>query len=232
LLTKSYRATRLSSPKVPFLSETQFAGERGNICGVDEAGRGPLAGPLSLSLVCFATDTLSKVHSGDLLCGLTDSKKLSPSKRESLYAEILQVAGTVSHVFVSNRFIDRFGLSLSIYAGISSLVRSSNLDDPFLLIDGNYSFRKHELEYGFSFDYRSIVKGDSKVASISAASVVAKVKRDNWMIDRSLQFPEYHFEKHKGYGTKQHYEAIQKFGVTKLHRKSFLANPGLFDACF
>ena len=97
--TKSYQATRHSLVKEPFLSETLFVGEREHVCGVDEAGRGPLAGPLSVALVSFSKDVLAKVHSGFLLCGLTDSKKLSVQKREFLYTEIHLVAGTVSHAF-------------------------------------------------------------------------------------------------------------------------------------
>ncbi len=189
---------------------------------MDEAGRGPLAGPLSMAALHFAPDLLPKVWSGEVLSGLNDSKKLTEKKRESLYAEILSLPIIYSHVFLSHRFIDRFGLSLAIYRGVLRLVDDLKMENPFLLIDGNYNFSNRLLRSSRELNYQSIVKGDSKVASIAAASIIAKVRRDRYMTQISPQFPEYEFNKHKGYGSEKHRGLIRKYGISKIHRKSFL----------
>lgn len=191
------------------------------ICGVDEAGRGPLAGPLSVALVIFPRDILDKIYAGSLLPGLDDSKKLSEKERESLYEQIILNARLVVHQFVSHKFIDKNGMSLSIYLGIWKLFKKSRLDNPILLIDGNYNFTKHQVQLCQSFEYKSIIKGDSKIASIAAASIIAKVKRDRFMKRISAKYPEYGFEKHKGYGTAMHIKKIKEFGYCKIHRLSF-----------
>jgi len=190
------------------------------ICGVDEAGRGPLAGPLSLSVVHYSRDVLIEIFNRNILKELNDSKKLSSKVREKLLPEIQKYASCIVHQFVSNRFIDRFGISYSIFYGIRKMVSKSKLKSPFLLIDGNYNFSR----FGPDWGYRSIVKGDSKIASIASASIVSKVKRDALMISMARKFPEYDFASHKGYGTKKHIAAIETFGSSKLHRISFLNN--------
>lgn len=195
---------------------------QGLIFGVDEAGRGPLAGPLSIAALHFPAHLLPKVWSGEVLSGLNDSKKLTQKKRESLYSEILSLPVLYSHVFLSHRFIDRFGLSLAIYRGILRLVDDLDIENLFLLIDGNYNFSNRLFRSYRELNYQSIVKGDSRAASIAAASIIAKVRRDRYMTQISSQFPEYEFEKHKGYGSEKHRGLIRKHGISKIHRKSFL----------
>ena len=129
------------------------------------------------------------------MTGLNDSKKLSERKRESLYGEILQSANLVVHQFVSNKFIDKFGISSSIFNAIRKLILKSHTSNLYLLIDGNYNFKQYQLQTLFNFSYRSIVKGDSKVASIAAASIIAKVKRDRYMNSVASKYPDYDFGK-------------------------------------
>lgn len=199
------------------------------IYGIDEAGRGPLAGPLSLAIVSFSTEILSQIESGAILTGLNDSKKLTPHKREKLYKEILPIS-TWRHVFLSNRSIDRFGISHCIFKGIRKLIRDFLSPSSLFLIDGNYTFEKR-FTREFSFSYVSIIKGDSKIITIAAASIVAKVKRDDYMRNLSIRFPHYKFESHFGYGTAVHRELIRTHGLTKYHRKTFYhpEHPSLFS---
>jgi ribonuclease HII len=199
------------------------------IYGIDEAGRGPLAGPLSLALVSFSPKILFQIESGQVLIGLNDSKKLSPSKREKLYNEILPLA-TWKHVFISNRSIDKFGISDCIYKGIQRLVRDFLTPHSYFLIDGNYKLDKRFTKE-FSFSYLSIIKGDSKIITIAAASIVAKVKRDRYMRHLSGRYPSYRFDSHYGYGTASHMECIRTHGLTKYHRKTFYhpEEPSLFS---
>lgn len=133
------------------------------------------------------------------------------------------------HRFISNRYIDKFGISQSIFIGIHSIVQSANIKDPYLLVDGNYNLNKSV--FTSKYKYNSIIKGDSKVASIAAASIIAKVNRDRYMEQQSKKYPEYNFEKHKGYGTSEHIKKIERFGLSRLHRKSFMVKsiePSLF----
>ena len=211
---------------------TQFVGNslpKQTIFGIDEAGRGPLAGPLSLALVTFSPLALSAIESGKSLSGLNDSKKLSAKKRNSLYTEIITL-GTCRHTFISHRSIDLFGLSHSIFKGILRLVKEFNTPESLFLIDGNYKFEKKFSEK-FSFSYQSVVKGDSKIITIAAASIIAKVRRDSFMISLAKEFPGYGFEKNMGYGTAQHLEGILNLGLTKYHRKTFYhpEEPSLFS---
>ncbi|MCB1177658.1 MAG: ribonuclease HII [Leptospiraceae bacterium] len=203
------------------LLEEDFS-KNAQICGVDEAGRGPLAGPLSFALVYFPKNILEKVHKGEILKGLNDSKKLTEKKRESLFEELISLPITYSHKFISNRSIDKFGLSYCIFSAVSFLVKKSNLNSSFLLIDGNYNFENRLIGSKIRFDYKSVIKGDSKLASIAAASIIAKVKRDRYMVEISSKYPKYNFDKHKGYGTKSHIEKIKLLGPSKIHRMSFL----------
>jgi len=199
------------------------------IIGIDEAGRGPLAGPLSIASVSYSDQVLSQVYEESLLQGLNDSKKLSSSKREKLFSEIVSLS-TWNHVFISNKSIDKFGISLCIFRGIKRLIGKYNPKEVQLLIDGNYKFEKY-FSKNFSFDYQSIIQGDSKIISIASASIIAKVLRDNYMKKLSKIYPPYGFEKHMGYGTKLHLQMINEFGLTKYHRKTYihLNEPGLFD---
>ncbi|MDX1959207.1 MAG: ribonuclease HII [Leptospiraceae bacterium] len=190
------------------------------VFGVDEAGRGPLAGPLSFCILHIPTPLLTKIHSGEFLVGLDDSKKLTENKREELFLEINNSEIEYLHGFLTNRFIDKFGLANSIFLLVKKLHQRLK-EKNFLLIDGNYRFEPYFSKYKYRFSYQSIIKGDSRVASIACASIIAKVKRDRYMKLISTKFPEYGFHKHKGYGTKEHRKKIDLFGLSSLHRKSF-----------
>ncbi|MCP5500867.1 MAG: ribonuclease HII [Leptospiraceae bacterium] len=150
---------------------------------------------------------------------MNDSKKLSTKKRKSLYLDIQKFSSLTLHRFVSHRYIDSFGISKAIFEGILSLKNKSRLSSPLLLIDGNYNFTSKDPEG--KLQYRSIVKGDEKIASIAAASIIAKENRDDYMIELAKLYPEYSFEKHKGYGTELHRKKIKELGYSKVHRKSF-----------
>jgi ribonuclease HII len=171
-----------------------------NICGIDEAGRGALAGPL-----CVAGAILKSPISG-----LNDSKKLTAKKREQLYEDIIQNS---KHeiVFIDNNFIDDNGLTKSIKTAILQIV--SKLSTDYYIMDGNHNFGLNYLS--------TIVKGDSKVPAISAASILAKVSRDRLMSNLNEKYKKYNFDKHKGYGTKSHIESINKYGYSDIHRLSF-----------
>jgi ribonuclease HII len=170
------------------------------ICGIDEAGRGPIAGPLVVAGVILKEN----------IKGLNDSKKLTAKKREELFEEIIQKS-EYKIVEVSNYLIDEKGLSWAINFCLNEIVNS--LDANRYIFDGNSKFGVEILE--------TMVKGDSKVAQISAASILAKVTRDRYMIDIASRYPNYSFKKHKGYITKQHIEEIRKFGYSDIHRKSY-----------
>ena len=158
--------------------------------------------------------------------GLNDSKKLTEKKREPLYEEILTHAEKIVHQFISNKFIDKYGMSYSIFDAVRKLILKSKLSNPYLLVDGNYNFKKHQLETCFSFSYKSIIKGDSKVASIAAASIIAKVRRDRFMDSISKRYPDYGFGAHKGYGTASHISKIKELGYLPIHRRSFHLKDG------
>lgn len=212
------------------LVERDFSPSR-TIFGIDEAGRGPLAGPLSMGLVHLTESQLSEIRKGNFLKGLNDSKKLSPKKRNLLRYEIEQNC-LFRVAMISHRSIDRFGLSICIYKAILRLIRGFQPSKIFLLIDGNYRFEKY-MNQKDKFEYQSIIQGDSRVYSIAAASIIAKEKRDEFMRNLSMRFPEYGFENNMGYGTLQHREAVKKIGFCRYHRLSFFSSgeesPGLFS---
>lgn len=178
------------------------------ICGIDEAGRGPLAGP-----VCAACVVLPK---GVVIEGVNDSKKLSEKKRDALFDVIKEKALDYGIAFASEKEIDEINILQATFLAMRRAVEKLEKVKPdFALIDGN---KKPGLEIA----ERTIIKGDSKSANIAAASILAKVTRDRYMLEMAEKYPEYRFEKHKGYGTKLHYEMIEKYGLCDIHRKSFL----------
>lgn len=177
------------------------------VCGVDEAGRGPLAGPVFAAAVILPQNLM--------IDGLNDSKKLSEKKREILYDKIKNLALTYAVAFATEHEIDGINILNATFLAMKRAVAKLNLKPDIVLVDGNKS---PELE----ISTQTIVKGDSLSASIAAASILAKVERDRLMKNLSKKYPEYNFEKHKGYGTKMHIDLIKKYGPCEIHRKSFL----------
>lgn len=177
------------------------------ICGVDEAGRGPLAGP-----VCAAAVILPK-HLD--LPGLTDSKKLTDKKRRELYPVIKEQAIAYGIGFASEQEIDEINILQATFLAMQRALDQLNVKPDLALIDGNR-------EKDFGIPVKTVVKGDSLSLNISAASVLAKVTRDDLMLELAQKYPQYGFEIHKGYGTRAHYAALREFGPCEIHRMSFL----------
>lgn len=177
------------------------------VCGVDEAGRGPLAGP-----VCAAAVILPV---GLEIDGLNDSKKLSEKKRESLFDIITEKAVSFGIAFASVEEIEEHNILGATYIAMNRAIAQLHIRPLLALIDGNR-------DKGIDYNCRCIVGGDAKCASIAAASILAKVTRDRLMLEYDAVFPQYGFTKHKGYGTKDHYEALREYGPCEIHRMSFL----------
>ena len=177
------------------------------LCGVDEAGRGPLAGP-----VCAAAVILPR---GFVIEGLNDSKKLTEKKREELFALICENAVTYGIAFASVEEIEEYNILNATFMAMNRAVEKLEFVPELALIDGNR-------DKGIKYPSRCIVKGDALCADIAAASILAKVTRDRYMYEMAELYPQYGFEKHKGYGTKLHYEALRQFGPSPIHRMSFL----------
>ena len=179
----------------------------GLICGVDEAGRGPLAGPVCAAAVILPPETE--------LPGLNDSKKLSEKKREQLFPEIQQIALAWSVAFASVEEIEERNILGATMLAMNRAIAGLSLTPDLALIDGN---RNKEIEV----PSRCVVHGDARCASIAAASILAKVSRDHLMLELAREYPQYGFEKHKGYGTRAHYAALREYGPCPAHRPSFL----------
>ena len=177
------------------------------ICGVDEAGRGPLAGP-----VCAAAVILPKHLQ---IPGLTDSKKLTDKKRRELFPLIQQQALAWGIGFASEQEIDEINILQATFLAMRRAMEQLGTRPELALIDGNRAG-------DFGLPVKTVVKGDSLSANIAAASVLAKVSRDDVMVELAKQYPEYGFDIHKGYGTKAHYAALREFGPCPIHRRSFL----------
>ncbi|MBQ3072215.1 MAG: ribonuclease HII [Oscillospiraceae bacterium] len=177
------------------------------ICGVDEAGRGPLAGP-----VCAAAVILP---SGLVIDGLDDSKKLTEAKREALFPVICEQALAYGIGFADEKEIDEINILQATFAAMRRAIAQLSRKPELALVDGNRAA-------DFGLPVQTVVKGDSLSANIAAASVLAKVTRDRYMKELAVQYPEYGFEVHKGYGTKRHYEALREHGPCPAHRRTFL----------
>jgi len=177
------------------------------ICGVDEAGRGPLAGPVYAAAVILPVCTL--------IPGLDDSKKLSPQKRDILYDVIIEKALSYAIEFATHSEIDEINILNATYLAMNRAIAALSSEPEISLIDGNTCS-------GISYNSVPIVGGDGKSSLIAAASILAKVSRDRYMIKTAEKYPEYAFEKHKGYGTKLHYERLYRYGPSEIHRKSFI----------
>ncbi|MBR1566180.1 MAG: ribonuclease HII [Oscillospiraceae bacterium] len=177
------------------------------ICGVDEAGRGPLAGP-----VCAAAVILPE---GLEIDGLNDSKKLTEKKREALYDPIREQAIAYGIAFATVEEIEELNILNATFLAMNRAIEQLDPAPELALIDGNRNT-------GIRFASRCVVKGDARCADIAAASVLAKVTRDRYMLEMASMYPAYHFEQHKGYGTKLHYDALLEHGPSPIHRMSFL----------
>ena len=183
------------------------------VCGCDEAGAGPLAGPVYAAAVILPA--------GVELPGLNDSKKLTEKKREALFPMIQETALAWAVACVDAREIDETDILSARMKAMQLAIDALPGGADFALIDGN---RDKGKTYAIRTPHRCLIKGDSLSASISAASILAKVSRDHWMLEMAKEFPQYKFEQHKGYGTKLHYEMLREHGPSPIHRLTFLKN--------
>lgn len=180
------------------------------LCGVDEAGRGPLCGP-----VCCAAVVLKD----DFCCDeINDSKKISEKKREKLFDIIIENCVSYSIVFVDSKTIDEINILNASLLGMKQAVKELNLTPDIVIVDGNRVPPQMDIET------KAVVKGDAKSLSIAAASILAKVSRDRYMEKLHEQYPKYRLDKHKGYPTKLHYELLAEHGIQDFYRRSFLKN--------
>lgn len=177
------------------------------ICGVDEAGRGPLAGPVYAAAVIL--------EKAQTIEGVNDSKKLSEKKRELLFDKIINECKDYSIGTASEKEIDELNILQATFLAMKRAVDGLSVKPDCALVDGNQI-------PNLDCDVTTVVKGDAKSESIAAASILAKVSRDRYMLEMAEKYPQYGFEKHKGYGTKLHYEMIEKYGICDIHRKTFL----------
>ena len=177
------------------------------VCGVDEAGRGPLCGPVCAAAVILPLDCE--------IAGINDSKKLTEKKRDMLFDIIKEKAVAYSVVMVDAATIDEINILQATFKAMREAVETLSVKADIALIDGNQ-------KPGLSIEERILVKGDAKSISIAAASILAKVTRDRYCLEMDEKYPEYQFAKHKGYGTKLHYEMIAEHGICPEHRRTFL----------
>lgn len=189
------------------IENSLFSEEIRVICGVDEAGRGPLAGPVCAAAVILPANLE--------IPGLTDSKKLTDKKRRELYPIIMEQAIAYGIGFASEQEIDEINILQATFLAMQRAIDQLAVKPDLALIDGNR-------QKDFGVPAKTVVKGDSLSASIAAASILAKVTRDNLMLEQAETYPQYKFDVHKGYGTKAHYEALREFGPCPIHRMTFL----------
>ena len=180
------------------------------IAGIDEAGRGPLAGPVVCACVIMPLDE------NNVIDGIDDSKKLSEKKREMLYEKIIEKAVSFSIVEVDEKTIDNVNILNATKLGMKKALEGLSVKPDIVLIDA--------VKIDTDLPQDNIIKGDALSYNIAAASILAKVYRDRLMKELSPKYPEYNFAKHKGYGTKEHIEALKKYGKCEIHRDSFIKN--------
>lgn len=180
------------------------------VAGIDEVGRGPLAGPVVAACVILPENVT--------ITGINDSKKLSLKKREELYDIIYEKALSIGIGIADNNVIDSINILQATFLAMREAIEKSNIKPDFILADGNFQIPS------INIPQEAIVKGDSKSISIGAASIIAKVTRDRMMVDYSKEYPQYGFESNVGYGSQKHIEAIKKYGLSPLHRRSFTGN--------
>ena len=192
--------------------DAEIRAQHGIFCGVDEAGRGPLCGLVSVAACILNPD--------DPIEGLNDSKKLSEKKREALYEQIVSRALAWKVILVGPEIIDRDNILQATMGGMRQAVEELDITPNYVVVDGN------RCPTGLSMPCEAMVKGDARSASISAASILAKVTRDRYMCELDKQFPQYKLAQHKGYPTKLHYELIAQYGIQPFYRRSFLKKQG------
>ncbi len=178
------------------------------LCGIDEAGRGPLCGPVYAAAVILPPDVE--------IAGLDDSKKISEAKREQLFSVICDTALAYGIGFATVEEIEEKNILQATFLAMKRAYEAAGMPADLVLVDGN------KLPPDVNAKMRYVIKGDALSASIAAASILAKVSRDRVLYDLDKQYPQYGFAKHKGYGTAAHYEALREFGVSPVHRRSFL----------
>lgn len=183
------------------------------IAGMDEAGRGPLAGAVYTSMV------IMPLEKEKIIEGVNDSKKLTPQKRLELFEKIKQTAIDYSICAVDEKTIDNINILEATKLGMQNCIKNMKIKPDYCLVD-------YVAGLNLDCDFKCIIKGDAKSYNIACASILAKVARDNYMCEMSKKYPEYQFEQHKGYGTKLHYQMLEKYGYSEIHRKTFLKNIG------
>ena len=192
--------------------DADIRAQYGCFAGVDEAGRGPLCGPVCCAAVILNPD--------DPIEGVNDSKKLTEKRRDVLYEEITKRALAYKIIFISPQEIDERNILWATMDGMAQAVAGLEITPDYVLIDGN------RCPPGLIQPAEAVVKGDANSASIAAASILAKVSRDRYMLELDQQYPQYQLAKHKGYPTKLHYELIEQYGIQPFYRRSFLKKQG------
>lgn len=206
------RTSKSTNSEALYAFDQQQRMQFGTLCGVDEAGRGPLCGP-----VCCAAVILNPQ---DPIKGINDSKKLTEKRRETLYEEITHRALAWKVVFVSPQEIDEKNILWATMDGMAQAVAGLDPQPDFVLVDGN------RCPPGLNRPAQAVVKGDANSASIAAASILAKVSRDRYMLELDREYPQYQLAKHKGYPTALHYQLIEQYGIQSFYRRSFLKKQG------
>jgi len=197
-----------SSPTIPIFN-FDLSLNSSFICGVDEAGRGPLAGPVVCASVIMPLD--------NPILGIYDSKKLSQKKREDLYKEIIDKAICYNTAIIDNTTIDNVNILNATKKGMQNAILGLKISPNLILVDAVKGL-------DIKRDYTPIIKGDATSYNIAAASILAKVTRDNLMAEYCATYPQYGFSKHKGYGTASHIQALKELGACPIHRRSFIKN--------
>ena len=193
-----------------------MAAKRQIIVGIDEAGRGPLAGPVTIGAVASIVNLKSKKSKIKILDGIKDSKKLSAKKREE-WNKVLRKNFECHYVSVNNKVIDKIGIQKATLLGVRKVLYGFKRKPDIVLLDGL-------LKAPARYNQKTIIRGDEKIPVISAASIIAKTARDRKVMKLPKKFTKYGLKKHKGYGTKLHYRMLKKYGISKIHRKSYLKN--------
>jgi ribonuclease HII len=215
----------LQGPGPDFSIEAEFFSKGYRfIAGIDEAGRGALAGPLSVGMVIYDSSLFCTTAERTMV-HVDDSKKLTHKKRVSALETVRSRALSVSYVFIPHSIIDRTNINIATFMGIEKLLEKSPVSPDIIIMDGNFKFN-------LKIPFVPVIKGDSRSLSISSASIAAKVNRDLIMDMLDIKFPHYGFASNKGYGTRSHLAAIGSAGVSPVHRLSYEPVKSLYPGCY